>query len=307
MDGRGPTVISTEDLWLIIIAVAMGTISRLLVLKVDYKQYPSYPNGYLIHVVLAFVAASIGAVAIPAIKSNDYTAVTFLALAVQHFRDVRKMERESLKDLEDIEYTPRGNAYIDGIAKTFEARNYFALVVSLITAVSMEIAGILHIGMIAQAVVGIFVGIIVYQMISRFSKGMSVGDVASVRLAEIKVEGPQVLVEGTFVTNLAGTENAQRMISEEGVAVVIEPNHKHFAIALHNFGQRKAILFEATRTLGAKRYNFTRKDYETGRIIIVFVPIVRDLDKLIEVVKSTPLLESVKKSHTVLKSKVLED
>jgi hypothetical protein len=307
MGGRGPTIISTEDLWLIIIAIAMGTISRLLVLKVDYKQYPSYPNGYLIHAVLAFVAAAIGAVAIPAIKANDYTAVTFLALAVQHFRDVRKMERESLKDLEDIEYTPRGNAYIDGIAKTFEARNYFALIVSLITAVSMEIVGIFHIGIIAQAVIGIFVGSAVYHLISRFSKGMSVGDVASVRLAEIEVEGSQVLVEGAFVTNLAGTENAQKMISEEGVAVVIEPTHKHFAIALHNFGQRKAILFEATRTLGAKRYNFTRKDYETGRIIILFVPIVRDLEKLIEVVKSTPLLESVKKSHTVLKSKVLED
>jgi len=48
------------------------------------------------------------------------------------FRDVRKMERDSLKDLENTEYTARGNAYIDGIAKTFEARNYFALIVSLL-------------------------------------------------------------------------------------------------------------------------------------------------------------------------------
>ncbi|EIW20342.1 MULTISPECIES: YIEGIA domain-containing protein [Pelosinus] len=307
MDGRGPMIISTEDLWLIIIAIAMGTMARLLVLKVDYKQYPSYPNGVLIHVVLAFVAASIGAVAIPAIKSNNYTAVTFLALAVQNFRDVRKTERESLKDLEETEYTPRGNAYIDGIAKTFEARNYFALVVSLSSAASMEIVAALHIGIMFQVVAGVLAGYIVYQVISRFSKGKSVGDVAAVRLAEIKVEGCEVSVEGTFVTNLAGTQNAQKMIAKEGVAVIIEPNQKHSAIALHNFGQRKAILFEATRTLGAKRYNFTRKDYETGRIIILFVPIVRDLEKLIDVVKNTPLLESVKKSHAVLRSKAVED
>lgn len=307
MDGRGPAIISTEDLWLIIIAAAMGTMARVLALKVDYKQYPSYPNGYLIHIVLAFIAAAIGAVAIPAIKSNNYTAVTFLALAVQHFRDVRKTERESLKSLEQTEYTPRGDAYIDGISKTFEARNYFALVVSLVSAASMEIIATYHVPIIWQVVVGIVVGSIVYQLISRFSKGNSVGDVASVRFAEIKVEGSVISVEGIFVTNLAGTDIAQKMISEEGVAVVIEANQKHATIALHNFGQRQAILFEATRTLGAKRYNFTRKDYETGKVILLFVPIVKDNDKLLKVIKNTPLLESVKKSHAVLRSKVTED
>jgi hypothetical protein len=306
VDGRGPNLISAEDILLIIVATLMGTMARLLVLKVDYKQYPSYPNGYLIHIVLAFIAGAIGAVAIPAIKSNNYTAVTFLALAVQHFRDVRKTERESLKGLESIEYTPRGDAYIDGIAKTFEARNYFALVVSFISAVFMEITAALHLGLAIEAMVGVITGSVVYKIISRFSKGKAVGDVAMVRVGEITVEGSEVSVEGTFVTNLAGTKNAQKMIREEGVAVIIEPNQLHSAIALHNFGQRKAILFEATRSLGAKRYNFTRKDYKTGRVIILFVPIVRDLDKIINVVKSTPLLESVKKSHAVLHSKAEE-
>ncbi|CQR73796.1 hypothetical protein SOV_32980 [Sporomusa ovata DSM 2662] len=307
MSGRGPAIISTEDLWVIIIAAAMGTIARILVLKVDYKQYPSYPNGYLIHIVLAFIAASIGAVAIPAVKSNNYTAVTFLALAVQHFRDVRKTERESLRGLEQTEYTPRGEAYIDGIAKTFEARNYFALVVALASSAVMEIIVAIQWGLTIQIISGIITGAFVYLVISNFSKGKTVGDIANVRLAKIKVDGSEISVEGTFVSSLAGTENAQKMIEDEGVAVVIEPTQKHFMIALHNFGQRKAILFEATRTLGAKRYNFTRKDYETGRIIILFVPIVRDDEKLLEVVKNTPLLESVKKSHTVLKSTVMGD
>ncbi|MBP2629619.1 MAG: hypothetical protein H6Q70_247 [Firmicutes bacterium] len=306
MDGRAATLISPEDLLLIVVAISMGTMARILVLKVDYKQYPSYPNGYLIHIVLAFIAASIGAAAIPAIKSNNYTAVTFLALAVQHFRDVRRTERESLKGLEATEYTPRGDAYIDGIAKTFEARNYFALVVSFISAVSMEIAVVFHLGMIVQAAVGVCVGFIMYRIISDFSNGKTVGDIAQVRLAEITVEGSEVLVEGIFVTNLVGTKSAQKIILEEGVAIIIEPNEKHDAIALHNFGQRKAILFEATRSLGAKRYNFTRKDYQTDQIIILFVPIVRDIEKLIHVVKNTPLLESVKKSHAVLKTKAKE-
>lgn len=307
MDGRGPTIISTEDLWLIIIAAAMGTIARVLVLKVDYKQYPSYPNGCLIHVVLAFIAASIGAVAIPAVKSNNYTAVTFLALAVQHFRDVRKTERESLLGLEQTEYTPRGEAYIDGIAKTFEARNYLALVVALFSAITMEAAIVLQWGITIQVIAGVLTGTVVYQIISRFSKGKTVGEIANVRLAKIRVEGTEVSVEGIFVTNLAGTENAQKLIADEGVAVIIEPTQKNFTIALHNFGQRKAILFEATRTLGAKRYNFTRKDFETDRIVILLVPIVRDDEKLLAVVKNTPLLESVKKSYGVFKPKVMGD
>lgn len=304
MDGRGPSIISAEDLWLIIIAAAMGTLARVLALKVDYKQYPSYPNGYLIHIVLAFIAAAIGAVAIPAIKSNNYTAVTFLALAIQHFRDVRKTERESLKGLEQTEYTPRGEAYIDGISKTFEARNYFALVVSLTSAAAMEFIAAFHWGVILQSITGITCGLLVYWLISMFSKGKTVGDVATVYLADIKVEGSEVFADGIFVTNLAGTDNAKKMISEEGVAVILEPKQEHIAIALHNFGQRKAILFEATRSLGAKRYNFTRKDYEHNKIIILFVPIVRDTEKLLAVIRNTPLLESVKKSHAVLKTKV---
>lgn len=302
MEGRA-AVISPEDLLLIIIAAAMGTMARILTLKVDYKQYPSYPNGYLIHIVLAFIAAAIGAVAIPAIKSNNYTAVTFLALAVQHFRDVRKTERESLMGLEGTEYTPRGEAYIDGIAKTFEARNYFALVVSLCSAAAMEIANIFQPGIMVQALSGTITGAITYGLLSKFSKGKTVGEVATVRLAEISIENSEISVEGIFVSNIAGTENAQKLLLEEGVAVIIEPNQEFTAITLHNYGQRQAILFEATRALGAKRYNFTRKDYKTGNVIILFVPIIKDKKKLLEVVCNTPLLESVKKSHDVLRSK----
>ena len=281
MDGR-PTVISAEELLLILAATLMGTMARVLALKVDYKQYPSYPNGYLLHIVLAFIAAIIGAVAIPAIKSNNYTAVTFLALAVQHFRDVRKTERESLLDLEATEYTPRGEAYIDGIAKTFESRNYFALVVAFTSALCMEIAVYLQLGLAVQSLVGVASGFLVYKTINGFSKGKTIGDVARLRLAQIAVEGSEVLVEGIFVTNLAGTANAQKLIQEEGVAVIIEPKEPYATIALQNYGQRQAVLFEVTRALGAKRYQFTRKEYDTGSVILLFVPIVRDMEKLME-------------------------
>ncbi len=306
MDGKGP--ISIDDLTLIIIATIMGTIARYLTLKVDYRQYPSYPNGYLIHLVIAFIAAGIGAVAIPAIKSNNYTAVTFLALAIQHFRDVRKTERESLKDLESTEFTPRGEAYIDGIAKTFESRNYFSLLVSLSTAAAMELVRGVGVNNLAiQVVAGILIGYIIYAALSSFSKGKTVGDIASVKSGQIEVRGSELYVDGIFVSNTLGTENAQKMVLAQGMALVIEPNQDHYRVTLDNFGQRKAMLFEATRSVGVQRYHYTRKDYESGKTIIVLVPLIRDKEKLINVVRHTPLLESVKKSHAVMKSGILGD
>lgn len=301
LDGRGP--ISFDDLTLICISTLMGTLARYLTLKVDYRQYPSHPNGVLIHMVIAFIAAGIGAVAVPAIKSNNYTAITFLAIAIQHFRDVRKTERESLKDLENTEFTPRGEAYIDGIAKTFEARNYFSLLVSLCTATTMAIIqGIGVNNLIIQVAVGVISGSLFYTFLNRFSKGKTIGDIAAITPGQIEVRGSELYVDGIFVSNTLGTDNARKLVSSQGMALVIEPNEPHYRVTLDNFGQRKAILFEATRSVGVKRYHYTRKDYESGKTIIVLVPLIPDAQKLINVVRNTPLLESVKKSHSVMKS-----
>lgn len=297
--------ISTEYLVLIITAILTGTLARFLTLKEDYRQYPTYPNGYLIHLITAFVAASLGAVAVPAIMTKNFVAVTFLSLAIQQFRDVRKMERGSLKDLESTEFTPRGNAYIDGIAKTFEARNYFALLVSLATGIAFHTSGVWIKYMFFKIVIGVFIGFLVLLVVKRFSKGKTVGDIADVVPGTIRIKNNELYVNDIFVSNLVGTDNAQKMINKEGIAVVIRPREDHLRITLDNYGQRQAILFEATRAVGVKRYAFTRKEYEKGSIVVALVPILKDIDKLVDVVKNTPLLESTRKSHSILKTKTL--
>jgi hypothetical protein len=300
---RGEGVISQEHLVLILTAILMGTLARILTIKEDYRQYPSYPNGYLIHLITGFIAASLGAVAIPALTTKNFVAVTFLALAIQQFRDVRKTEKESLKDLENTEYTPRGDAYIDGIAKTFESRNYFALIVALLTALTMQWVDSKSTWI--NIVSGVAVGFIVLFVLKRFSKGKVVGDIADVKEGKVEVKGSELYVDGIYVSNLLGTENARKLFEDEGLAVVIYPREEHFRITLDNFGQRQAILFEATRALGIKRYHFTRKEYETGRIVTALVPLKKEIDAFIEVVKKTPLLESSKKSHAVMKTNLL--
>lgn len=295
--------ISTDHLVIIVTATIIGTLARFLTIKEDFRQYPTYPNGYLIHLVTGFVADALGAVAIPAIMTKNFIAVTFLTLAIQQFRDVRKMEKDSLKDLENTEAAFRGDAYIDGISKTFEARNYFALIVSFTTALTIQLVD--HNYIWINIILGTMTGLIVLFLIKRFSKGKTIGDIADVKEGKIEVKGSELFVDGIFVSNLLGTENAANMFKKEGLAVIIFPREELFRVALDHFGQRQAALFEATRILGVKRYHFTRKDYEKGRIVITLVPIIKDINKLMEAVKNTPVLVSVKKSHSVMNTNYL--
>lgn len=147
---------------------------------------------------------------------------------------------------------------------------------------------------------GAIVGLIALLVLMRFSKGKTVGDIADVEPGKVEVRGSELFVDEIYVANIIGTDNARELVAKEGMAVVIYPREDHFRITLDNFGQRQAILFEASRALGLKRYHFTRKDYEQGRIVIMLVPIKPDIDALIESVKKTPLLESTKKSHAVM-------
>ncbi|MEH7545503.1 YIEGIA family protein [Neobacillus vireti] len=292
-----------DQVILIVTSLIIGTLARIITIKEDFRQYPSYPNGYLIHLLLGFVAAALGAVAIPALMTKNFIAVTFLTLAIQQFRDVRKSERESLKDLENTEFAYRGDAYIDGISKTFESRNYFSLIVALGSAITMQLVD--SKSSLINIISGAIVGFILIYVLKRFSKGKTIGDISEVKEGKIEVKNHELFVDGIYVTNLLGTENASKLFQEEGRAVVIFPKQEHFRVTLENFGQRQAALFEATKTLGVKRYHFTRRDFNDGRVVIALVPIINDIDGLIEVVKKTPLLESSKKSPAVMKSNMV--
>lgn len=301
----GTEIISQQYVIIIITSIIIGTLARVLTLVVDYRQYPTYPNGYLIHLVTGFIASALGALAVPALMSKDFEAVTFLALAIEQFRDVRRMETESLNALEEVNNVSRGDAYIDGIAKTFEARNYFSLLVSLAAGITMELAPkkILFLNILY----GIIAGTIVFLLLKHFSKGKTVGDIAEIKLGNISVQGSEVYVDDIFVTNHLGMENARELVQNNGLAAVVYPKEQRYRIILDHEGQRRAMLFEACRTLGIKRYHFTRRDYEKGRVAILLVPIIKDEGALIEAIRKTPLLESVRKNYKVIKTDFFKD
>ncbi len=287
-----------HDLFIILCGIVMGTIARIVTLRIDTRQNPSYPTGGFINIVIGILASSLGAVAIPSLLNKEFTAVTFIALAIQHFRDVRKTEKESLEDLEKTEYSKRGAAYIDGIAKTYESRNYLSLLTSLFVVLVLSIvsADSLVINMIGAAVSGF--GMIYF--LTSITKGKCIGDICNIREGKITIDHSDLFVNGMYVTNVLGTERSRDLFLKEGIGIVIEPKNDKFRITVENYGQRQAMLFEATRTFGVKRYSFTRKNYTNGALLLAFVPIIRDPDAIIDVIKKTPVLENSRKITTIM-------
>ena len=290
-----------SDIVLILSGIVMGTISRVITLKVDCRQNPSFPGGVFINLVTGLIASILGAVAIPAIVYMDFTAVTFLALAVQHFRDIRKLETESLSKLENTEYTKRGEAYIDGISKTYESRNYICLLTSLFTVFVMKICYTEN--LIIDCLIGFVTGIVIIILLKILTKGNTIDNICTITEGKISVKQSELYVDGIFVSNLLGTDVSRKMFVNEGISIVITPKKNSFRVTLDNSGQRQAILFEAIRSFGVKKYQFIKNDFKSGKTIIAFVPIINDMSGLINAVKKTPILENSRKIDSPMSAK----
>ncbi|MCX7711457.1 MAG: YIEGIA family protein [Clostridia bacterium] len=277
----------------ILFATLAGFLSRWSLLKVDFRQNPTYPNGYLIHLMIGLIASAVGAISVPALLAKDYVAITFLFLAFEHFRDVRKIEASSLEYLDKAHYYPRGAAYIDGIAKTFESRNYLAIVVSLTT-----ITAILATGGVFSRTMSIttaaFAAIAAHILINRFIKGQVIKAVADIEIGEISFRNHNVYVNDIYVANI-GLEVMKKRILERGIGVLIKPKGENEKIMLNNIGQRQAIEHECSRLLGLEKYIESRRDFETGNIGMVIIPIRKEPKSLIHIIENVPLLEIVKK------------
>ena len=292
--------LSVNDIYIIVTGIVMGTVARLTTLKVDFRQIPTYPSAYFNNIVFGFIASALGAIAIPAVLAKDFTAITFLTLAVSQFREIRTAERESLEELEYSEFAERGDAYIDGIAKTFESRNYISLVTAVFTVLVIKLINLPD--MIFNILIGVAAGFLVMFFCYRFTKGKNVGQICEVKIGKIDVRGSELYVDDIFVTNYLGWDVCRDLFRTCGIAVVLEPRDASSRVTLDNLGQRQAIMFEAVRSLGVKKYRFMELHIPSGKIIIAFVPIIHDADRLIKAVNNTPILENSHKIKRVMKT-----
>ncbi|WP_105615809.1 YIEGIA domain-containing protein [Vallitalea okinawensis] len=293
MDSKNILELST--VLYISVGILVGFIGRWWLLRGDIRQYPTYPNGYLIHLTTGFIAASIGSVAFPALLANNFVAVTFLTLAIQQFRDIRKMEKESLKSLESDVSAPRGDAYIDGIAKSFEARNYIVMISSLTTTVIIFVLERYLDNTILLISTGVLVGFLVLNLLKNYTKGHHLRDIMTIEDGKLHFkEGSNLYVNDIYVMNVGLSATRERIL-KNGLCVIMKPNGNSEKIILNHDGQRKAIMHECSRLLGLERYIATRRNFDTGELALVLVPIDKDIDRLKKILFSVPILETVKK------------
>ncbi|MGE5560771.1 MAG: YIEGIA family protein [Chloroflexota bacterium] len=279
-----------RSLWPAVVSgLIAGFCTRLRLLRVDYRQYPTYPAGAVSHLTLGFIAALLAALPVPALDQREFTAVTFLALAAQQFREIRGMERQSLEELEKLQLVPRGGDYVEGIAKVFESRNYLVMIASLTTSAVTYFLGWLP---------GLVVALTAVFLSTHFGEGHTVGDIAEVRPAKLAFEGTLMKIDDIIVMEV-GLPEARRIILEQGLAVMLEPKNDNGRDTLASPGQRQAILHNASTILGVYRDvdtpEFTplaRRDLNSGAVGVFLVPMVRDQDVFLDIVRRSPVLES---------------
>ncbi|MCF6093525.1 YIEGIA family protein [Microaerobacter geothermalis] len=273
----------------VILGVLFGFFSRLIMLKTDYRQYPTYPHGRVIHISLGLIAAGLGSVAVPALLKQDYTAITFLGLAAQQFRDVRNMERNTLTELDKMELVPRGATYIEGIAMVFEGRNYLVIFTSFVTALA---------SVLFTWKVGILVGTLALLIDKLFMGGKKLGDIVDIKHEEVRIDGPNIYVGDIYIMNI-GLVDSREKIKEHALGFIITPKNKNSVATIANLGQRQAILHDVSTILGVYRDTgepslvpLAKRDLSTGRLGVFLLPQERDIQKAIEIIGKIPVLES---------------
>jgi uncharacterized membrane protein YbaN (DUF454 family) len=243
------------------------------------------------HLSLGLIASAIGAVSIPAIMKPDFAAVTFLALAAQQFREIRGIERITLENLDRTELVKRGNDYIEGIARTFEARNYLVMFTSLLVALSCHLAQI----------AGAAIMLVLLSFLARsFMSGQNIGDICEVVPARLHFVKSLLKVDEIDIMNV-GLPDMQDKIRNEGLAVKIIPKDFNAMATINDIGQRMAIAHTAATLMGSKKDidtpEFTplaRKNIDTGEVGLYILPLIKDIDALLLAVKRTPVLESAR-------------
>ncbi|MTI79330.1 MAG: hypothetical protein FH758_00400 [Firmicutes bacterium] len=281
-------------LLVIIIGTLAGTITRMVLLRVDYRQYPGYPHGYIVHLSLGFIASALGAVAVPAVMAKEYTAFTFLALAAQQFSQIRNQERRTLESLEESELVKRGKDYIEGIARTFEGRNYLVMAAAFITAVATQVG----LNTPLEWIPGVAVAVLMLFIARSFMSGQTIGDICTVEPAKIRFEGATLWVDDIAIFNVGLPDRREKMLSD-ALGVMIHPKDDNARATIHDMGQRMVIAHTVSVILGSKKDvdkpDFTpilRKDVDTGKVAMYMMPVERDINAMVECVNRTPVLES---------------
>jgi uncharacterized protein len=279
----------SEYTYPILFGLAVGTLTRIYMLRTDYRQYPTYLHGKIIHIALGFIAAGLGTVAIPSIMEEDFTAITFLTLAASQFREVRNMERNTLTELDSYEMVPRGKTYIEGVAIAFESRNYLVIFTSLLSTLGFLLFNIW--GGLVAALLAIIIS-------TKLMSGGKLKDIVDVEFVEPRFDGAGLYVDNIYIMNI-GLPERQEEVLRYGMGFILSPKNFNARSTIANLGQRQAILHDVSTALGVYRDSGTpalvplaKRDLEDGRVGVFVLPQEKDINKALKIIEAVPTLEN---------------
>lgn len=288
----------------VILGSLAGTGARIYMLRIDYRQYPSYPQGLTIHLALGVIASFLGAVAAPAVAAGEFAAATFLALAATQFREVRSMERDTLLSLEESELVPRGAAYIEGIARVFEARNYLAMFAALVASTVAVVVGHLGASLAVSLIIGALGALGMLFFLKPGVEGPHVGDLADIEIVPIEFDGPLLTVAGVVLMNI-GIKEARERYLNDGVGVLMIPKNPDAKATMANIGQRQAIAHDTATLVGVTKevdepyYTpLVRRDGKNGHVVMAIIPAENNPEAIVKAVKRVPVLEAAVRRPT---------
>lgn len=299
------------------IGIIIGVLSRIIMLNLDEKQYPAQPNVLVSQIVLAFVASSLGALLVPALLERSYTSITFLSLAAEQFRQVRNNRRDTLQSLESTQLVSRGNSFIEDIARTYEIRNYMCIVTSFLTvalyhALNSEFKVKDPTALIVSSLFGLILAYVLRRSISR----QCIGDIAEISIVDVSFVDTSILKVGDFqgLTNVALKEDREKYLKYAvGIKIMPRDNSYKNASIIAYVGQRQAICYNLYSRLGILKQivepAFTplpRKNSKNQCLYLAFFPIEKDERKIIEAVKSCPILDSARGKNIALNNMKIE-
>lgn len=252
----------------ILLGIGVAVAGRGAELALRRRRFPTYPHGQVVHLFLGFLAGVLGSLAVPSVLTADYTAGVFLALGTQQFHTVRSQERATLLHLDEESRVPRGRAYIENIAQTFEARNFLLFATALVTTWGAHALG---------PPWGVAMGAAAFAASHVFLRSRRVGEVATVAVAP------------------AASED-----DDPGLVITLRPRDDRAAAVLRNPGQRQALAHDLYAMLGARvgaegeeRRPEVRVDERDGSVTIRLWPVDDDPALAARAAAGVPLLESV--------------
>lgn len=293
------------------VSLTLGILCRGLVLRVTDRQYPTRPQDFLEQIITSGLAASLGAIALPALLDKEFAALTFFAVAIQQFQGLGEQERISLKNIDEDEIVPKGSAYVEEIASTYESRCYISLLSALAASwLFIFCNNRLKFGFFMCTAAATIGAAIVGLLIRRYLRRHSVGDIADVRQAKIKFEGPLLKVNDVLISNI-GLEDTRKKYLENGLAIEIVPKNIGDYGIVSDIGQRQAIIHNIFIHMGVNKdvdekdiLTISKLNINKNTVVIPFIPILKDIDTMIKIAQSTPILESAKSKNSDYKKNI---